>query len=785
MSKKNNVVSIEAKGAKKYRNLEHFVEANKESVTARYLYRIGARPRSLLSAVVEEKSGHYFKDTGRVRFDRNGEAIAIPPSLAPNEDEVEAIKTEFAKIRFPQEAAPREAVPEPKQIKEWGIAPENVFKFLNEAGEVLMIQVRTNETDKELRKYISLTLYDDGEWHVAEPEAGLPIYGLERVRDASTVILHEGAKAARRMHEMVNYRKYGEKERAKFAAHPWADWLSSGVHCGWVGGALASERTDFRIFRRLGVKTLIIVADNDAVGKSAVRSISRAAGITTYMIQFSPKFPAGFDLADEFPEELFEMVGDIKVYTGPTPLGCLVNVTWATRMVKPPGEDKFVPELYDHFRDMWVYVPDIDMFVCKESPWLRYPPPIFNRFMSEFSDTKNLAALVSGDKITRVGWLTYHPYNDDAPEPWVIIGDKRYLNTYTPSLIKEREGDVSLFLEFMDWIFPHDLERKQVMRWIATLIARPQMKMKYSLMMVSETQGVGKTTLCTSIVAPIVGWHNVSQPSEETIVNSGFNDWIANKRLAVVSELYSGNSWRAYHKLKDSISDVTIQVNEKYVKPYMIQNWIHAMVCSNSYRAMNVDNNDRRWLIPKLREEKWKADKFADLYKWLRLGGLSYIKAWALEYGDYVGEGEEAPMTKTKRMMVDESRSEAQKEALALVEAMDGQAVACTMVDIKFWLRDRCQGKVYDTDAEIRRTTRDAGALWTAERIRVGSNAPQYVLISREGFKLLEEGKIGTKNDVGVIPATRSDTTSRNGSTFNNKIKELLRKPGEIVTPEM
>ena len=36
--------------------------------------------------------------------------------------------------------------------------------------------------------------------------------------------------------------------------------------------------------------------------------------------------------------------------------------------------------------------------------------------------------------------------------------------------------------------------------------------MLYGLLLVSETQGVGKTTLGERILAPLVGWHNVSVP---------------------------------------------------------------------------------------------------------------------------------------------------------------------------------------------------------------------------------------------------------------------------------
>jgi hypothetical protein len=83
-----------------------------------------------------------------------------------------------------------------------------------------------------------------------------------------------------------------------------------------------------------------------------------------------------------------------------------------------------------------------------------------------------------------------------------------------------------------------------VLKWCATLIARPSIRMGYGLLLISEQQGIGKTTLGAHILAPLVGLHNTSFPGENDIT-SAFNEWVAHKRLAVISEIYSGSSWRA------------------------------------------------------------------------------------------------------------------------------------------------------------------------------------------------------------------------------------------------
>ena len=162
------------------------------------------------------------------------------------------------------------------------------------------------------------------------------------------------------------------------------------------------------------------------------------------------------------------------------------------------------------------------------------------------------------------------------------------INLHIPSQIKPKAGDATPFIEFMEYMFLQDAECLEVMRWCATLIAKPKVRMEYGLLLVSESQGIGKTTLGSDILAKLVGDHNVSYPSEKTIVQSEFTEWVAQKRLVVVNEIYSGNSWKAYNQLKTYITDKAVNVNVKYQRPYTIDNWIHIIAMSNSLRALRM-----------------------------------------------------------------------------------------------------------------------------------------------------------------------------------------------------
>ena len=60
------------------------------------------------------------------------------------------------------------------------------------------------------------------------------------------------------------------------------------------------------------------------------------------------------------------------------------------------------------------------------------------------------------------------------------------INLHIPSQIKPKAGDATPFIEFMEYMFLQEAECLEVMRWCATLIAQPKVRMEYGLLLVSE-----------------------------------------------------------------------------------------------------------------------------------------------------------------------------------------------------------------------------------------------------------------------------------------------------------
>jgi len=221
--------------------------------------------------------------------------------------------------------------------------------------------------------------------------------------------------------------------------------------------------------------------------------------------------------------------------------------------------EKKSASLRPEFVDEWFSCVKPALFIHRDRLDLHYNKEEFNKLIAPFSDTENVAALLNKRLSVQANGIVYEPGRDGG----IISMDGRpMVNVYRPSTIRPIKGDVAPFLQFTEHLIPDPEDRHYTLRWIATLSARPDIRMFYSLLLFSLAQGVGKTTLAM-IVSRLVGLHNTSFPSSEQII-AKYKSWLVYKLVAVVAEIYEGDSRKTYNSLKSAITDSPIGVEEKY-----------------------------------------------------------------------------------------------------------------------------------------------------------------------------------------------------------------------------
>jgi hypothetical protein len=565
---------------------------------------------------------------------------------APTEDEKSEIEAEIARAGFPTSINADKNTPLPDEV---AADPANRFVFFDQTGsKILFIQHRQNGEKPDY----PWSFWSDGKWRKMEPDGLLPLYGLDKLKNTTMdVMVHEGAKGARDVQAMTEAQ----------GNHPWLTDLKNYVHIGWPGGAYRARQVDWEPIKRLAPRVrVVIVCDRDVRGEDAAKTISSILRRSMMMVMFDDNFPLTFDLADDWPvrKEWWRN----EHYCGPRLDDCLFPATWATEMERIFGSDKPVFRVRDDFAAEWVWTAEPNVFINRRQVDRLWSYSVFNTLIKAFSDVDDTARLLTKRPTAKCDLLAYRPGQTSGI---IHDGGTRLINTYRPSKIKAVKGNAIPFLRFMTHLFPIKTDRRQVMRWCATLVVRPDIRMLYALLLISETQGVGKTTL-GMILAELIGGHNASFPTEKDISDSQFNAWIAHKRLAVVHEIYPGQSRKIYDVLKSIITDPTVRVNKKHIADYEIENFLHVFACSNSTRSLHLDDEDRRWLVPTVTEELQETIYWIKFHSWLQDGGFGIIRSYLEKFladdpSHLVATGEHSPETTKKEEAIDENRSDGQR----------------------------------------------------------------------------------------------------------------------------
>lgn len=683
--------------------------------TREYLQRIGAEPRSLYSAIVEKKlGGRYWEDRCFIKFHQKTGKVSVFPKhktddLGPTETEQSLIREEWKEAEFPQQ------VYVPLNLLEshlderlaQALRDDRLYIFEDKKNEkCLMLEERLEDNPKKpyQKRYVRWSYWNDKRWRALETvnkQGKIPLYGLSQLNEHSIIFLHEGAKSAKYCREELN------------KSHPWYNDLKDAAHLAWVGGALNPHRTAWKALRDARPDMVYIVPDNDPEGYSAVPYIAKQLDCITYSVQWPDVFPMRFDLGDEFPEKMFKEDEHGKMeYTECTFRECLVNSTYLTKLVVEDGKAHM--ELRSHAKNLYVHILKADLWVCRLDPKIMLDDILLKKYIRKYhhniGGNNRILELfnLSQDKIYES--FSFRPDKYEAGSPGIVSDGILTFNRYAPGPIDGKNISISEDLykpweEFLSYLFPVKEELDHVKRWIATLVAKPEIRMKWGMLMISFTQGVGKSTLGEKILMALVGVHNASVVRESDILSS-FNSWAAFKRLIIIEEIYAGQSWKATQALQSLITDPYLTINEKHTRLFTCDNWCHVLACSNEYKALKISKADRRWFFPEITERKWPQSKFDEFYDWLNKSGLAVIHRWCLEYGDYVSPGEHAPESEKKKEIIQESMSQEEIKAheignfLAKIE----RPFMVSRDDIHAMIEhDMKNQKIYDSDVKIRK----------------------------------------------------------------------------------
>ena len=350
-------------------------------------------------------------------------------------------------------------------------------------------------------------------------------------------------------------------------------------------------------------------------------------------------------------------------------------------------------------KDFYAYMPMHNyIFAPSREPWpaasvnARIPPIVIGT--DEDGKDITIKASVWIDQNQPVEMMTWAPglpmiITDRliANGGWIERKDVACFNLYRPPTIKL--GDASKagpWLKHVRKIYPTDADH--IIKWFASRVQHPEVKINHALVLGSDDQGIGKDTMIEPVKRAIGHW-NFDEVSPQMIMGE-FTGFLRNVILRIneARDLGDVNRYQFYDHMKAFLAappDV-LRVNEKHLREYSVLNCVGVIITTNHKTdGIYLPAEDRRHYVAwsESRREDFDAAYWKKLWGWYEAGGDQHVAAYlmSLDISDFDPKAP-PPQTPAFWAIVEANRAPEEGELADVLDKL-GNPDAVTLADVE------------------------------------------------------------------------------------------------------
>lgn len=323
------------------------------------------------------------------------------------------------------------------------------------------------------------------------------------------------------------------------------------------------------------------------------------------------------------------------------------------------------------------------------------------------------------------------------------------------------QGDVTPFLDHMHKMLPDERDLRILLCYCAAIVQHPGVLFQWAPL-IQGVEGNGKT-LIARCLKYIIGQDYVHDPRADEMMEKQ-NDWMVNKVLQVVEEVWVKGRYEVMEFLKPLITNERFEYRGMGKAKVMVPRTFNWIFCSNHRDALIKTRSDRR-VAPFFTAQQTEADLerdgmggdyFPDLYDWLRHGGgYANVAHFLLTYEidpefDPAGRCHRAPVTSSTEAAITASKGGIEAE---IAEAIDSGMVGFRGGWVSSW---HLMNLVKQTGFRVTRPklaeilTQMGYAQWGRSPIRIMNeqgNRPSLWYLPRDGAKPTHHEYLAAQGD--------------------------------------
>jgi len=280
-----------------------------------------------------------------------------------------------------------------------------------------------------------------------------------------------------------------------------------------------------------------------------------------------------------------------------------------------------------------------------------------NRLMMDGDRQVNIAEqwLKSPNRRTHTK-LTYKPGEPN-------ITELNELNLWKGWGCVPEKGNITVFKNAIKKLFDNDKDLiKWFMDWVAYPIQNPGVKMLSGVLLQSIEQGTGKSSIGMCIGAMYGDNYGLI---DDRRLHGNFNEWANNKQFILGDEV-SGKDKRAdSDSIKNLITRPTITIDRKFQPTYDVPDCINYLFTSNHPNALNLEPDDRRFFIHRIKPGNGLTYKQGKALEKFRLGkGTTHLLHYFIhehKISENFEHSARPPMTHAKHELIDASLTDIER----------------------------------------------------------------------------------------------------------------------------
>lgn len=224
-------------------------------------------------------------------------------------------------------------------------------------------------------------------------------------------------------------------------------------------------------------------------------------------------------------------------------------------------------------------------------------------------------ALVMRNDTLKVDVRSYWP---GIKQDLIHIGNSDAINTWQPTTLERLEGDVSLWMNLVEHLFPDQVQRDRILDWMSFIVQYPHIKVNYALI-VGGAERIGKDSIFQPLIHS-VGLNN-SNDIKAQMLDEKYDDCFMGIKLAVIQEIRKAG-WKdaenVENKLKVYLADPPLYLTLRRLgAPNVKQiNLIQVLAFTNYREALHLSSEGDRYCCEWSDAKKLSPQYYADVYSW-------------------------------------------------------------------------------------------------------------------------------------------------------------------------